>query len=77
LASLEILPPKCHLIDGRGMVNSPWTADPAELLAYTTKTQVLETFDFTAAARNSLLVELVTRTRGATPHFFLNGHMPG
>jgi hypothetical protein len=36
------------------MVHSPWTADPAELLAYTTKTQVLETFDFTSAVRTAL-----------------------
>lgn len=53
-AELETLPvhqPNVHLIDGRGAMHSPWSADPTELLHYTTTTQVLTTYDFSSAVR--------------------------
>ncbi len=56
-ADLENLPmrtPRVHLIDGMGNVHSPWSADPADLLHYTTTRQVIETFDFTAAVRTAM-----------------------
>jgi malonyl CoA-acyl carrier protein transacylase len=56
-ASLQDLPvrePECHLIDGFGNVHTPWSADPRELLAYTTGAQVLETFDFSACVRTAM-----------------------
>lgn len=43
-----------HLIDGFGTVHSPWSADPRELLRYTMREQVLETYDFTAAVRTAM-----------------------
>lgn len=54
LADLPVGMPTCHLIDGFGNVHSPWSADPRELLDYTTKAQVLETFDFTASVRTAM-----------------------
>lgn len=54
LADLPIGMPRCHLIDGFGNVHSPWSADPGELLRYTTHEQVLETFDFTACVRTAM-----------------------
>ena len=54
LAELPITMPQCHLIDGFGNVHSPWSADPKELLRYTTTAQVLETFDFTACVRTAM-----------------------
>lgn len=54
LADLPIGMPHCHLIDGFGNVHSPWSADPRELLHYTTHAQVLETFDFTACVRTAM-----------------------
>lgn len=54
LAGLPIGMPRCHLIDGFGNVHSPWSADPSELLHYTTHAQVLETFDFTACVRTAM-----------------------
>jgi len=54
LADLPIGMPQCHLIDGFGNVHSPWSANPAELLHYTTHEQVLETFDFTACVRTAM-----------------------
>lgn len=54
LADLEVAMPTCHLIDGFGNVHSPWSADPRELLDYTTKAQVLETFDFSASVRTAM-----------------------
>jgi malonyl CoA-acyl carrier protein transacylase len=54
LADLPIGMPTCHLIDGFGNVHSPWSADPRELLHYTTHAQVLETFDFTACVRTAM-----------------------
>lgn len=54
LADLPLREPECHLIDGFGNVHSPWSADPRELLRYTTTEQVLETFDFSAAVRTAM-----------------------
>ncbi len=54
LADLPVREPECHLIDGFGNVHSPWSADPRELLDYTTKAQVLETFDFSACVRTAM-----------------------
>jgi len=54
LADLPLREPECHLIDGRGNVHSPWSADPRELLAYTTAAQVVETFDFSACVRTAM-----------------------
>jgi [acyl-carrier-protein] S-malonyltransferase len=54
LSDLPIRPPRVHLIDGRGDVHSPWSADPRGLLRYTLETQVVTTFDFTAAVRTAL-----------------------
>lgn len=54
LADLPIREPSCHLIDGFGNVHTPWSADPRELLEYTTGAQVLETFDFSASVRTAI-----------------------
>jgi [acyl-carrier-protein] S-malonyltransferase len=54
LAELPVTMPWCHLIDGFGNVHSPWSADPRELLRYTTKEQVLETYDFSASVRTAM-----------------------
>ncbi|HEX5054350.1 MAG TPA: ACP S-malonyltransferase [Planctomycetota bacterium] len=53
-ADLPVAMPSCHLIDGFGNVHSPWSADPRELLHYTTHAQVLETFDFSACVRTAM-----------------------
>ncbi|MBL8754079.1 MAG: ACP S-malonyltransferase [Planctomycetes bacterium] len=54
LADLPVAMPRCHLIDGFGNVHSPWSADPRELLRYTLREQVTETFDFTACVRTAM-----------------------
>ncbi|MCA8974443.1 MAG: ACP S-malonyltransferase, partial [Planctomycetes bacterium] len=54
LADLPVTTPRCHLIDGNGCVHSPWSADPRQLLRYTTCEQVVETFDFTACVRTAM-----------------------
>jgi len=54
LQDLPVREPECHLIDGFGNVHTPWSADPRELLAYTTTAQVLETFDFSACVRTAM-----------------------
>jgi malonyl CoA-acyl carrier protein transacylase len=54
LADLPMREPAIHLIDGFGNLHTPWSADPRELLDYTLKSQVLETFDFTAAVRTAI-----------------------
>jgi malonyl CoA-acyl carrier protein transacylase len=54
LADLPVGMPDCHLIDGFGNTHSPWSADPRELLDYTTHEQVVETFDFTASMRTAM-----------------------
>ncbi|MGE3171742.1 MAG: ACP S-malonyltransferase [Planctomycetota bacterium] len=54
LSELPIGMPECHLIDGFGTVHTPWSADPAALLRYTLREQVVETFDFSAAVRTAM-----------------------
>ena len=54
LSDLPVRMPQCHLIDGFGNVHSPWSADPRELLHYTTHAQVTETFDFAASVRTAM-----------------------
>jgi [acyl-carrier-protein] S-malonyltransferase len=54
LADLPIKEPDCHLIDGFGNVHSPWSANPRELLTYTTTQQVTHTFDFSACVRTAM-----------------------
>lgn len=51
LHDLPIAAPAVHLIDGFGRQHTPWSADPRELLDYTTGPQVTETFDFSCAVR--------------------------
>lgn len=46
--------PDLPLIDGRGHLWNPHATDPVALWDYTLGHQVLETYDFTAAVRNSL-----------------------
>lgn len=54
LHDLPITRPSIHLVDGNGDIHTPWSADPAALLAYTTGSQVTKTFDFTAAVRTAI-----------------------
>ncbi len=54
LSELPVRMPALHLIDGRGDVHTPWSADPDELLDYTTGDQVTTTFDFSASVRTAL-----------------------
>jgi hypothetical protein len=54
LRDLQMTMPSCHLIDGFGNVHSPWSADPRELLRYTLRAQVIETFDFSACVRTAM-----------------------
>ena len=54
LHDLPIDMPTCHLIDGFGNVHTPWSADPRELLRYTLRDQVVETFDFSACVRTAM-----------------------
>ncbi len=54
LSTLPIHAPRVHLIDGFGRLHTPWSADPYELLVYTTGPQVTETFDFSASVRTAL-----------------------
>jgi malonyl CoA-acyl carrier protein transacylase len=46
--------PAVPLIDGRGDIHTPWSADPRALLHYTLTAQVTTTFDFTASVRTAL-----------------------
>lgn len=54
LADLPVGMPSVHLVDGFGTVHTPWSADPRELLAYTTTAQVTETYDFSASVRTAM-----------------------
>lgn len=54
LSDLAVLAPDVPLVDGRGRIWAPIAADPREILEYTLRTQVVTTFDFTAAARVAL-----------------------
>lgn len=54
LGDLAFSAPRVPLIDGRGEVFTPCSADPAELLAYTLGHQVTETYDLDAAVWTAL-----------------------
>ncbi|MFO1054129.1 MAG: ACP S-malonyltransferase [Planctomycetota bacterium] len=54
LADLRVGMPRTHLIDGRGDIHTPWSAEPDELLDYTTGDQVTTTFDFSASVRTAI-----------------------
>lgn len=54
LGDLDIRRPRVPLIDGRGAVHSPWSANPDGLLDYTLGHQVTETYDFDAAVLTGL-----------------------
>ncbi len=51
LADLPLMAPRLPLVDGRGFVWRPFSADPAALRRYTLGTQVCETFDFSTSVR--------------------------
>jgi malonyl CoA-acyl carrier protein transacylase len=54
LGSLPFRAPRIPLIDGRGAIHTPWSADPEVLRDYTLGQQVTEVFDFTASVRVAL-----------------------
>ena len=54
LADLRFEAPRTTLIDGLGRCHTPWSADVAELRAYTLGAQVVEPYDFTACVRVAL-----------------------
>ena len=54
LSDLAWRQPRIPLIDGRAQQWTPLSADPAALLDYTLRTQVLETYDFSASVRAGL-----------------------
>ncbi len=54
LADLDWRPPTIPLVDGRGAIFRPRSADPAGLAAYTLGHQVVAPYDFTASVRVAL-----------------------
>ena len=54
LAALTFERPEVTLIDGRGLRFTPWSADLAEMRAYTLGAQVDTPYDFTASVRVAL-----------------------
>ncbi len=54
LSDLRFGPPRCPLIDGRGVVFRPRWAEPRELAAYTLGHQIVKPFDFTTGVRTAL-----------------------
>ncbi|MCP3920628.1 MAG: ACP S-malonyltransferase [bacterium] len=54
LAEPEFRRPQVPLVDGRGFVFSPWSADVAALRDYTLGAQVTTPYDFTASVRVAL-----------------------
>ena len=54
LADLGLSAPDVPLIDGRGKVFRPLSADPAELFDYTLGAQVTDPYDFTTAVASAL-----------------------
>jgi len=54
LGRLEFRRPKITLVDGRGVLFSPWSTDPEELRAYTLGRQIRGPFSFTASVRVAL-----------------------
>ncbi|MSQ03317.1 MAG: ACP S-malonyltransferase [Myxococcales bacterium] len=51
LAGLQWRPPAIAMVDGRGAIFRPRSADPAEIAAYTLGHQVVAPYDFTASVR--------------------------
>jgi [acyl-carrier-protein] S-malonyltransferase len=51
LVDLPWSAPEVPLVDGRGFLWSPWSADPRALCEYTLGHQVTETFDYSATVR--------------------------
>ncbi len=54
LAKLRFRKPRLPLIDGRGRIFSPWSADLAAMRQYTFGDQVATPYDFTASVRVAL-----------------------
>jgi [acyl-carrier-protein] S-malonyltransferase len=54
LADLDFRAPRVPLIDGRGVVFRPWSADPAALADYTLGHQVTDPYDFARGLRAAL-----------------------
>jgi [acyl-carrier-protein] S-malonyltransferase len=54
LADLSFRAPEVDLVDGRGRIFRPGSADPAELHEYTLGHQVLEPYDFTTSVITAL-----------------------
>jgi acyl transferase domain-containing protein len=54
LADLDFHAPRVPLIDGRGVVYRPWSADPAALADYTLGHQVTDPYDFARGLRAAL-----------------------
>jgi len=54
LSGLGFRAPRFHLVDGRGAIHTPWSADPRALESYTLDHQLREPFDFHAALRVGL-----------------------
>lgn len=54
LSGLSWRAPAIPLVDGRGVVHRPWSADPSEIAAYTLGTQVTEAYDFGRGLRVAL-----------------------
>jgi len=54
LADLTFRPPRVPLIDGRGVVTTPWSADVDLLRAYTLREQIEGPYDFSASVRVAL-----------------------
>ena len=54
LERLAFRAPETTLIDGAGARFTPWSTDPAELVAYTLGRQIVSPFSFTACVRAAL-----------------------
>ena len=54
LGDLPVRQPECNLIDGFGNVHSRWSTDPAALFDYTTRAQIVETYDFSRTVRTAM-----------------------
>ncbi|HED64900.1 MAG TPA: ACP S-malonyltransferase [Planctomycetes bacterium] len=73
LASLDFRRPAVTLVDGKGRRFTPWSADEAELAAYTLGDQVDTPYDFTASVRVALLEYAPDRIVLAGPGNSLGG----
>jgi malonyl CoA-acyl carrier protein transacylase len=54
LERLVFRAPRVTLVDGTGARFTPWSTDPAELMAYTLGKQIISPFSFTACVRAAL-----------------------